>query len=125
MFHFGNLILKQIFPFENLPNLKIIQFEQNGRYSGDIFLTLKASQSIILQHIVYIIIKISYDLLFLNLNILYKATPLHKLLVCVIEELPKAKKDKEKFKLNLLRDGILFQLVVVIYFAVIAYLFLL
>jgi hypothetical protein len=43
----------------------------------------------------------------------------------VNEELPEAKKDKEKFKLNLLRDGILFQLVVVIYFAVIAYLFLL
>ena len=88
-------------------------------------MSLKASQSFFLTHLVYIIIKISYDLLFLNLNILYKATPLHKLLVCVIEELPKAKKDKEKFKLNLLRDGILFQLVVVIYFAVIAYLFLL
>ena len=125
MLHSEKLILKLIFPILYLSKLKIIQFEQNGRYSGDIFLTLKASQSIILQHIVYIIIKISYDLLFLNLNILYKATPLHKLLVCVIEELPKAKKDKEKFKLNLLRDGILFQLVVVIYFAVIAYLFLL
>ena len=125
MLHLGKLILKLIFSILYLSKLKIIQFEQNGRYSGDIFLTLKASQSIILQHIVYIIIKISYDLLFLNLNILYKATPLHKLLVCVIEELPKAKKDKEKFKLNLLRDGILFQLVVVIYFAVIAYLFLL
>ena len=125
MTHSEKLILKLIFPILYLSKLKIIQFEQNGRYSGDIFLTLKASQSIILQHIVYIIIKISYDLLFLNLNILYKATPLHKLLVCVIEELPKAKKDKEKFKLNLLRDGILFQLVVVIYFAVIAYLFLL
>ena len=125
MLHLEKLILKLIFSILYLSKLKIIQFEQNGRYSGDIFLTLKASQSIILQHIVYIIIKISYDLLFLNLNILYKATPLHKLLVCVIEELPKAKKDKEKFKLNLLRDGILFQLVVVIYFAVIAYLFLL
>jgi hypothetical protein len=41
----------------------------------------------------------------------YKATPLHILPICVNEELPKAKMDKEKFKLNLLRDGILFQLV--------------
>jgi len=88
-------------------------------------LSLKASQSIILRRLVYTIIKINYDLLFLNSNILYKATPLHILPICANEELPKAKKDKEKFKLNLLRDGILFQLVVVIYFAVIAYLFLL